>query len=86
MANKDKSPNSVVVRAYKVARALHKQLQCSTQMEIYSDFLQLECTFCTSIKAPQLAAILDYESEDVTLFAKDNALVARLTYYTADDI
>lgn len=84
MAQKDKSPKSVVVRAYQVARSLHNQLQCSTQMEIYSDFLQLECTFHTSIRAPQLAAILDYECDEIQLFAKDNALVARLTYYTSD--
>lgn len=84
MAQKDKTPETVFVRAYKVARSLHNQMKCSTQMEIYSGFLQLECTFFTSIKAPQLAAILDYECDEILLFAKDNALVARLTYYTAD--
>lgn len=86
MANKDKSPQSVVVRAYQVARALHSQMKCSTQMVIYSDFIQLKCTFCTSIKAPQLAAILDYECDEILLFAKENAIVARLTYYTTDNI
>ena len=85
MTNKHKSPNNAVLRAYQVARALHKQMECSTQMKIYSDFLQLECTFRKSIKAPQLTAILDYSCDEIDLFAADNALVARLTYYTTDD-
>lgn len=85
MTNKDKSPNSVVVRAYKVARALHKQMECTTQMEIYSDFLELECKFHTFIKAPQITALLDYSCDDIKLYAQDNTLIARLTYYTTDE-
>lgn len=85
MTNKDKSPNSVVLRAYKVARALHKQMECTTQMKIYSDFLELECKFHTFIKAPQITALLDYSCDEITLHAQENAIVARLTYYTSDD-
>lgn len=85
MTNKEKSPQSVVVRAYKVARALHKQMECTTQMTIYSDFIELECTFRKAIKAPQLTALLDYSCDEICLFAADCAVVARLTYYTNDD-
>lgn len=85
MTNKEKSPNNVVLRAYQVARTLHKEMECSTQMEIHSDFIELECTFRRTIKAKQLTAILDYSCDEIDLFAADNALVARLTYYTTDD-
>lgn len=85
MANKDKSPQPVVVRAYQVARALHKHMECTTQMKIHSDYIELECTFRNVIKAPQLTAILDYSCDEISLFAADNAVVARLTYYTNDD-
>lgn len=85
MANKEKNSKPVVVRAYQVARALHKQMECTTQMTIYSDFIELECTFRKTIKAPQLTALLDYSCDEICLFAADCAVVARLTYYTNDD-
>lgn len=85
MANKEKNSQPVVVRAYQVARALHKLMECTTQMTIYSDFIELECTFRKAIKAPQLTALLDYSCDEICLFAADCAVVARLTYYTNED-
>lgn len=85
MTNNEKSPQSVVVRAYNVARALHKQMECTTQMNVYTDFMELVCTFHRSIKAPQLTALLDYSCDEIVFYADNNALVARLTYFTNDD-